>query len=174
MTTALEAPLAVGAVTIAEESFATAWPDIQDLLRQHWHEIATYHDIPLSVNEAAYRKASDAGTLCIVTLRQHGALIADDGRMIGYAVFFVVQHPHYDTTTMALQDVVYLDPEFRRGLLAMKLIAFSEVALKARGCVLVHQHAKVAHPALGLLLQRRGYRHVENLYVKRLDDEGLT
>lgn len=174
MTPAIEAPLARGTVTIAEESVETAWPDIQYLLRMHWREIATYPDIPLSVHHAAYEQAEAKGTLCIITMRRFGGLIADDHRMIGYAVFFVVQHPHYDTTRMAMQDVIYLDPEFRRGLLAMKLIAFSEGVLKARGCVVVHQHVKIAHPALGLLLRRRGYRHVEDLYVKRLDDERLT
>jgi GNAT superfamily N-acetyltransferase len=150
-------------IKFAEESLESFWADAKDLLAMHWHEIATFDDIALSVNIAAYEQAEKDGKLCVICAR------TEDGVLVGYAVFFLVRHMHYQESLTAMQDVLYVHPVYRGGTVGSKLITRSEQVLRAKGCQVVHQHVKVAHPALGMLLERKGYQHVEALYVKRLD-----
>lgn len=151
-------------VLIAEESFADTWKDIQPLLFTHWREITAHHDIPLSPDLPAYERMAAAGTLCIVTARR-------DGRLVGYAVFFVGPNPHYSTSVQAVQDIFYVDPSVRGARLGIRLIAASDAILRQRGCQVVYHHVKCAHPLLGALLTKRGYGLTETLYSKRLDQE---
>src|SRR5580704_5998646 len=104
MSPTIERPIGFSAVTIAEEPFDAVWPDIQDLLRQHWREISAHLDIPLEVDEANYRRMADNGFLIIVTVRMTGHLIADEGRLIGYAIFVLAPNLHYKSCVQATQD----------------------------------------------------------------------
>jgi GNAT superfamily N-acetyltransferase len=153
------------AVMIAEESFSSSWPDAQALIRLHWEEVATDHDIPLSVDVAFYQKAEAAGQLCILTAR-HG-----DGAMVGYAMYLISRNLHYSQSLQAKQDVLYVHPTNRGAMVGIRLIAASERTLRDRGCQVVYHHVKVQHPILGALLARKGYQHVEQIYAKRLDQE---
>jgi len=88
--------------------------------------------------------------------------------LIGYAVFFVHRNPHYRSSLQAVEDVIYLDPEYRRGRTASRLVRFAERRLTEDGVQVIYHHAKVAHPALGKILERMGYEHIENIYGKRV------
>lgn len=149
-------------VVISEESFDTSWPDAAALIAKHWHEIATYEDIPLDVDSDTYRKAEAAGRLCILTVRSQGQLV-------GYAVFILTQHLHYRGSMCANQDVFYLDPSFRGRWIGVQLIKACDRLLKSKGVQVVTQHVKMTHPILGRLLAREGYEPIEQIYSKRLD-----
>ncbi len=149
---------------ISEETFAELWADAPDLLISHWHEIAAFKDIPLSVDVARYEALERNGALRIVTARVDGALV-------GYAVFIVATHGHYQGSTQAMQDVFYVHPDYRGIRLGLKLIKVSEALLRAAGCQVVHQHVKCEHPELGGLLEHQGYVWVERIYSKRLDKD---
>ncbi len=143
------------------------FPEALPLLQKHKDEISHFKDIPLDVDLDRYRKIEDAGALRIFTARLDRGP-ADELKLIGYAVFIVGANAHYKSSIQADQDVLYVDPEQRISRVAIELLKFTEDELRRDGVQVVHHHVKVAHPALGLLAQRRGYQHVENIWVKRL------
>ncbi len=180
------------------ETFDAFYRDAMPLLELHRSEIAKWKDIPLGVDVERYRAMEQAGTLRIFTVRhphlwvslraggppdvpdsyecmvlcsECGIEESEPGHspeLLGYAVFFVGTNPHYRSSLQAVQDVLYLHPDMRRGRTAVNLIRFSEAELKREGVQVIYQHVKLAHPALGILLAREGYEHIEHIYAKRI------
>lgn len=137
---------------------------VDELLERHWAEISHYPDIPVSVNWDFYEMADEMGKLRIFTVRI-------DGELVGYAVFMTNFNPHYMSSFQGVQDVLWLAPEHRRGLLGYRLIKYAEETLTAE-CQVLYHHQKIAHPALGRLLKMMGYEPVEVIWTKRLDKAG--
>ncbi len=131
------------------------------LAELHWREIATHLDVPLAPMLDQYEAVEKAGKLRLF-------LVRDGGLLIGYALYVVAPHPHYASQLVATQDVIYLHPDHRHGGLGSLLLRRCDDALRADGVGLVVHHVKVAHPALGVLLERQGYTNTERLYTKRL------
>lgn len=140
---------------------------VDTLLAMHWREIAHYDDIPLDVDWAKYEAHERADTLRLFTIRVNGVLI-------GYVNFFLAFHLHYATSFQAHQDVLYLDPRWRGGSLAKRLLDHAHLALYAEGVQLVTQHIKAKHAMAARLLKSMDYELMDHIYVKRLDrDEEL-
>jgi len=93
----------------------------------------------------------------------------DDGKMIGYSVFFLQNHIHYKSTRMAFNDVLYLHPDYRKGRTGIKLIQHSEDHLKWLGIKKVVWHIKKAND-FSPILQRMGYGSEEVVMAKILGD----
>lgn len=139
--------------------------EVKPLLEAHWEEIAHFKDIPLAVSWEAYRSLESRQQLHIYTVRalEPGAV----GPLVGYAVYFVRPHPHYFTTLMAVQDVLYLDPDLRGEGVGAALIAFADQGLAAAGVKVVYHHVKLAHD-FGSLLARQGYAPIETVWGRHL------
>ena len=130
------------------------------LFKRHYEEIAKYKDIPLEVDLETYARIEAAGGLRCYSAR-------DAGRLVGYVIFFVKNHPHYASTLFASQDVLYLDPDYRKGMTGLRLIRFADRQLEAEGVQVVTQHVKT-YADFGPLLERLGYEKVETVYMRRL------
>jgi mannose-6-phosphate isomerase-like protein (cupin superfamily)/L-amino acid N-acyltransferase YncA len=159
----LEAPayLARRGVYVQHEPFADCWDEMKELFRGHYEEIAFYKDIELEPDEPAYVRLAEAGLLRVFTVRDAGALV-------GYVMFIVRWNPHYRSSLIAMQDVLYLKPEYRRGRTGITLIRVAETRLRAEGVQVVYHHVKRTN-RVGELLERLGYELVDQLYAKRLD-----
>lgn len=131
------------------------------LLVRHWREIAYYQDIPLEVDYPAYEAAEALGKLRIFTVRI-------DGELVGYSCYFVNSNPHYKSSVQAVQDVLFLAPEYRKAAIGRTLIAYADHMLAAEGCQVTYQHSKVALP-IDALLKRQGYEFIERIWAKRHD-----
>lgn len=144
------------------ESFDSIVEDIKPLLEEHWRELALFQDeIPLNVSWEAYRRGYEAGVI-----RAYGARL--DGRLIGYAIFQVIdRHPHY-LHSFAINDVVWVAPEHRNVRVGSVLFDGLEADLRARGPIVIHVETKAHAPALALLLVSRGYASVGPSFAKRL------
>lgn len=136
---------------------------VEILLVEHFHEIAHFKDIPLDVDWAAYEGAERSGRLRIFTARAGEALA-------GYAAYFVSHSPHYRGSLQAVQDVLYLKPEYRRARVGIGLIAYADVMLAAEGVQVTYQHSKIAFP-IDPVLVRLGYERVDSIWARRLDRE---
>jgi GNAT superfamily N-acetyltransferase len=134
--------------------------EVKPLLDLHWHEIAHYQDIPLEPDYDFYVTCSD---IRFFTAR-------DGDRLIGYGLFFVSHNKHYSRSVYAVQDILFLHPDYRGGRTGVDLIRFCDQELKREGCQVVCQHIKAAHN-FGPLLERLGYELVDLIYAKRLDKE---
>lgn len=149
-------------LTINIEKLADVRDECQGLIEQHWQEIAVWQDIPLAPNWLAYEQMEGASALVIYTVR-------DDARLVGYAVFFMRSHIHYKNHVWALNDIIWVHPDYRNGRIGLELTQFWENDLKSRNVHVVHVNAKVAHPALGYVLKQSQYQTVEIGYEKRLN-----
>lgn len=146
---------------IQRERAHDLWDEIDELIKDHYHEIAHYQDIPLSPDREKYEKAEDNNRFRIYTVRR-------EGKLVGYAAFFIGYSIHYSTSFQAVQDVLFITPSERRGSLGMRLIKYTEEELKKDGVEVIYQHVKEGHPALQCLLERRGYKAVDTILCKRI------
>ncbi len=137
---------------------------IEDLLRRHKNEIAHYQDIPLDVDWQRYEDAEKAGVFRVMTARL-------GSKIIGYVCFFVMPHAHYKGSLTAVQDVLYVDPDYRHGRTGYRLIQLADDYLRAEGVQITMHHYKVTHP-IGSLLMRQGYQLIDFVAGKRLDWPG--
>lgn len=133
------------------------WP----LLEVHYKTIAHFKDIPLIPDFDAYRTAEKNGGLRIFTARK-------DGLIYGYSVFFVRRNVHYSTSLQAVQDVLFMDEHFRRGLSGYRFIRWCDDQLRQEGIQVVYHHVKIDHD-FSPVLQRMGYQEIERIWAKRLD-----
>lgn len=154
----------MGELHIGRESLADARAgaeNVERLLYRHWEEIAHFKDIPLDVDWPVYETAEAAGKLRIYTVR-------DGGDLVGYAVYTLGQAPHYKGSLQAIQDVIFLAPEYRRGTAGIQLVAYADTMLKAEGAQVTYHHSKVRNP-IDLILRRQRYELIERIWAKRHD-----
>ena len=154
-------------IIYSREPAHTLWDEILPLLQLHYQEIATYQDIPLDPDVERYNAMEAAGALRCFTARIGDGLRVPP--LIGYSVVITAGNLHYRSSGIAMQDVLFVHPEHRRGPAGSGLLDYTETALRQEGLQVIYQHQKTAHPALGIILGRRGYDHVENIWAKRLD-----
>jgi len=148
-------------ITFREEDLSQTWDEMQPLMEAHWREIAHYPDIELDPDKEAYAAAERADMLRFYTARA-GELL------VGYIIFFVKPNMHYRASRQAAQDVMFLHPDYRRGLTGATLIRVAETHLRAEGVQVVYHHVKRTN-RVGELLERLGYELVDLVYAKRLD-----
>ena len=135
--------------------------EIEPLLLAHYDEIALHKEsIKLDVDWGKYEGLERNNALRVFTAR-------DEGRLIGYSVFFLVWHPHYKSSLFAQNDVLYLSPEHRKGTAGIRLIDFSELRLRADGVLKVIWHVKCEND-WSPILERKGYRKEEVIMAKVL------
>lgn len=149
-------------VTYAEEKltdeFIEEWTP---LLVQHKEEICLHEDFDYAPAWGTYKRMSEMGMLKLYTARE-------EGRLIGYTLFQVAPNLHYSMVLHAVQDVVYLHPDYRGKLVGVKLIKYSDDKLRGFGVKLVSQHVKCNND-FGPMLERIGYVQAEKIYERRLD-----
>ena len=144
-----------------QEFLAQVKNEIQELLVMHYDEIALDKDvIKLNPDWKIYQEAEDKGALKGFTARENG-------KLVGYFVLIVSRNMHYKDHLFAYNDIIFIHPEHRKGFAAMKLIKFAEKCLKEDGVSIMTINSKCHKPFDGLL-DRMMYKHIENVYRKRL------
>ena len=131
------------------------------LIEAHWQEIALHQDtIQLNPNWQQYFRLEEEGKLHVYTARE-------DEKLVGYFVMIVVPHLHYSDHSFAHNDVIYVDPEYRKGFTAWRLIKFATEQLELAGVSVMMINIK-RHKPFDKLLQRLGFTETESIYSKRL------
>lgn len=144
------------------ETYAQAVVDIRPLLEEHHAELATYQDVPLDPDYRLYHAADRDGSLAIYTVR------TEANELVGYAIYFVRGHYHYQSTLWAISDIVLVRREHRNLGVGTGLFEFVERDLAERGVRVVYTIAKLAHPELSMLLEAMGHQRNEVIHAKRL------
>ena len=136
---------------IAREYCSDAlFEEVKPLLYEQWREIANYQDeIPLDVDYDFYRKMEAQKKLVWLTARL-------DGELIGYSVFILIRHPHYQSTVFAMNDVIFVRMTHRKSRTGLALIRESERRLKALGARKISWHVKLSND-LQRILAAKGY-----------------
>lgn len=153
----------MSAVEFAVEHFADVIGEIKPLLELHYEEIASFKEaIPLDPDYSRYQDLDAAGRLLIITARR-------DGVLVGYSIFFMLNHLHYNSTLVALNDIVFLHPDERSGGAGVRLFKESERVVRERGARMVSWHIKPIND-FSALLERLGYVRHEIIMAKLLEE----
>jgi GNAT superfamily N-acetyltransferase len=151
-------------ITYARETLFDVVEEVDGLLRLHYDELTLNKDaIRLDPVWEEYRALESMGRFVLFTARANGALV-------GYNAFFVTRHIHYAALTMAINDVLFLHPDHRRGSTGIKLLKFAEAELKAQGVQKVSYHVKRSLD-WSPILHRMGYTDEEMVVGKLLQGE---
>jgi GNAT superfamily N-acetyltransferase len=130
------------------------------LIAKHFVEIARFKDFRVEPDFMYYQVADDSGMLRIYTARF-------DKQLVGYSVFMLYKHPHFKSSLQAHEELLFLDPERRKGDLGDKLIGFCDEQLEKDG-VDVICHTVSVERDFSLLLLRRGYELSDRVYARRV------
>jgi len=143
-------------IGFAAETCAAVVEELQPLLARHQAEVESIRFV-LAPDWTMYQALEAAGALAIFTAR-------DGARLAGYAVFFVVKHPHYAGMRLAQNDILFLEQPYRRGRNALRFVEYCEAQLQWRADRIAWS-AKHGHDWSRLLVHR-GYRADEVIYVR--------
>jgi len=124
--------------------------DIEYLLKLHYQELTLHKEhIALDPDWERYADLERAGKLLIFTAR-------DEERLVGYSVFFINNHIHYKNNLFAVNDVLFLHPEYRKNSCGPRLIKFCDEEVSKLGKVKITWHVKVSRD-FRPILHRLGY-----------------
>ena len=150
-------------ITYQEEKLSDILPEMKPLLEEHWEEVAWYKDtIKLNPDYDMYLMMEERGRVHVSTAR-------DDGKLVGYTVNFVAPNPHYSDHVYAVNDIIFLLPEYRHGFTAKGMIDYSEQKLEEMGVSVMTFHMKLANP-FTTLLESCGFDCQELLFSKKLGE----
>jgi GNAT superfamily N-acetyltransferase len=149
--------------TYQREDFFTVKAEIGDLIYQHWQEIALNKDrIELNPDWSFYEALFESGHLGVYTVR-------NNKKLVGYFIVVVRNNPHYKDHLFAINDIIYIDPEYRKGLVGFKLIRNVERDLKKLGVSVLVINTKT-HKPFDSLLDRLGFNLTERVYTKYIGE----
>jgi len=131
-----------------------------DLVASHWDEvIADQPTAALRISDSKYEWLEANSNLAVYTAH-------DKNKMVGYAVWIVMESLH-SGNMQALNDCIYVKPEYRKRGVGKELIAFSEGDLKEQGIVHMGISMKSYNKFEGLVTSL-GYKLTELTYSKDL------
>lgn len=150
-------------VTYQVENIATVWDEAQELIAKHYDEIAWKRDkIKLDPDYTKYMVMNENGYVHVVTMR-------DGGVLVGYCVTIADANLHYKSTIYAKNDIIYIEPEYRKKQYGLGLMQFMENEMKYHGVHVITMHMKLYAPFEGLL-EALGYEPVETEYSKYIGE----
>ena len=132
------------------------------LWAEHWKEIASETFGPLEPNLEFYETLDKYGVLRIYTVR-------NEGKLIGYQIFNVAMSPMSKNMLTSNSSLIYITPDERKGLLAKRFLDFCTNQLSIDGVQVVYMSISADHK-LKSLLERSGFRHVDQIYCKKLSE----
>ncbi len=146
-------------VSYQQEFTATIASEMKKLVEDHWEEIALNKErIRLNPDWDGYVRLEESGILKCFTAR--------DGQvLVGYFIVFCRPHIHYMDHVFAVNDVIYLRPDYRRGRTGIGLIRFAERCLADDGVSVLLINTK-AHRPFDAVLERLGFSLTERVYGK--------
>jgi|TARA_R110000772_G_scaffold227180_1_gene337831 GNAT superfamily N-acetyltransferase len=151
------------AFTYKRESFYKVKEEVDELFLKHWEEIALNKDkMKLNPDWDYYELLNSAGYLGVYTVRHYD-------KLVGYFIVIVKSHPHYKDNLVAVNDIIYIDPDYRKGLVGYRLIKFVEDSLKDLGVDLLVINTK-AHKPFDPLLERLNFELAERVYTKYIGE----
>jgi GNAT superfamily N-acetyltransferase len=150
--------------SIQEEPFtAELYDEVYPTLIEHWEEVAEDQDkIKMNPDEGTYHLMAESKSLHCLVCRY-------EGKVVGYLVTFFIHNPHYKDHLYAQNDIFFLHPDHRKGLLGYRMIKEHERMMKEKGVSIIMYHTK-AKRSFGPLLERFGHHLSEYTYRKYIGD----
>lgn len=151
-------------ITYQTETFGGVIDEAQPLLERHYQEVALHKErLPLKPSRADYWDLERAGRLLVITAREEGALV-------GYISAIIGRRLHNATVIGSMVDVIWIAPEHRNIGVGNAIFDYLEAVLSRRGAKTLQCNSKITHPALGFLLDARGYERIEIAHSRFLPE----
>lgn len=148
-------------VTFQEEKLGDFLEEMKPLLELHWEEVAAFKDkVKFDPNYELYFAIEEVGGLHCVTARNGDTLV-------GYFISLVHEHLHYQESRWAVNDVLFIHPDYRRGGVAVGMFKYAEDRLRELGVDVMTIHMKT-YARFDSLVERLGYDNTEAIYAKHL------
>lgn len=128
------------------------------------HEEVPQLGLPIDPDLTMYSQMAKNRVLRIYTARV-GA--GRESMLVGYQVFGVMPHPHRRYSLEANGDLLYLDPEVRKGLVALKFLKWCDAQLTREGVKVVHRQFSI-EKNLTPLFRRLGYDIMDISVARKL------
>lgn len=134
----------------------------------YWNDVAaSFHDFPPDPNWKMYDALSLAGLLIVVVGRdQAGHPGPGLGRLKGFALSVLGPHPHY-ACIYATVPLLFLHPDYRKGMEGMRLARLIERESEKAGAQLIMTHGGM-HNRVYRLFEGMKYSDFGKYYVKVL------
>jgi hypothetical protein len=134
--------------------------EVSQMFEKHYEELSATKGFKLNPDYDIYWEADKRNTLkTIVALK--------NDEIIGYIVYFVGINLHYKDCLLATEDIYYLKPEYRKGLIGPRMFVFAEKYLKSIGVNMIRYSTKT-HLDNSRLFEFLGCNFVEKVYTKEL------
>lgn len=104
-------------VTYQVEKLADMLDELKPLLEDHYDEISMKYS-PLNPDYDKYIMVEEMGMLRVVTARK-------DGQLVGYFITFVHYNMHYRDMIYGVNDIVYIQPEYRGSSVGYRLFKYA-------------------------------------------------
>lgn len=150
-------------VTVLAESWTLISGEIEEVAASHWEDLALDKlHFERDLDHEQYLVLEKMGRLHVVAAR-------DGGKLVGYAVWFVMPHHlHYMSSgKVALADMYFILRGYRKGGLGVRLFNESERGLKELGVIRAHASCKV-HEDHTKMFGLMGWAHTDNTFSKLL------
>lgn len=162
-------------ITYQVEKWDDCYEEAIPMLEAHYLEIATDKSIkPLDPDLDRYQAMEEAGVLRIFTVRlaavdaeTDDTILLGRGRLIGYFVSIIMKGLHYQQTTLAINDIMYIDPAYRGGTVGYRMMKGAAADLKNLGADILTIHMKTDYPFRSLL-EKLDYHLTEENWEKVL------
>jgi hypothetical protein len=105
-----------------------------------------------------YLQMEEGGYVRLFTAR-------DEGKLVGYNLMMISTHPHYPGSLWAIQDTLYMAPEWR-GFASIRFIRHVDAELRAEGVKYLLRQVNVNRD-FSRTLERMGYDQKEVTYMRR-------
>tara|TARA_R110000868_G_C10476704_1_gene728861 strand:- start:121 stop:561 length:441 start_codon:yes stop_codon:yes gene_type:complete len=138
----------------AKECLAEVLP----MMEAHWKEIG-YVDEPLDLDIDMLNAVERMGGLRVFTL--------EDDRLVGYCAFMVSRTLLQRTVKEASEIGLYVDPLYRKGTTAIRLLNYAERELSAEGVTKFVYHVPPSNQGFAAMLEHRGFSKTDTVYERR-------
>lgn len=142
------------------ESYDEIIDELVALSEDHWKEVEWGQDnLTLNPNLDVYESANASHNLYMYSVRN------EEEELVGYATFWIYDHPHHRDNLFAVNDLLYLLPECRHTGYSQNFIYFCEQDLKNKGVSVITYSMKTKHRFEDLMYSS-GYEHTECVFSK--------
>jgi GNAT superfamily N-acetyltransferase len=132
------------------------WDEVYPLMAAHWAEL---YDTPFKLDTNTV-EAAMAANLCRLFVAR------EDDKIIGYALYLLSPALFNMGTVEATEMGVFIDPEYRKGSLAVRLLSFADRELLCEGISDITYHVPQKNQRFGKLLEHRGFKPSDTIFKK--------
>lgn len=134
--------------------------EVCEMLQQHYEELSVTKGFKLNPDFDVYHQAIKKNVLKVVVCKK-------DNKIIGYILYLIGPNLHFKNCLLAIQDIYYLKPKYRKGFIGIKMFIFAENYLKSIGVNMI-KYSTTTHFDNSKLFEFLGCNFIEKVYTKEL------